>query len=182
MTHNQHKFRWDHETVSSIAWAWRSRKVTLRQIQRPTLYTKVCNDLLPTNQIMYWWGHQGHYLCPLCQLEQTTDHMILLCGHASRLKLRQKYIRLLQNRMDTFGTSAKMKDTLCSTISDWFNDKSVDPSKYPAKYTTAIKSQNAIGWHHLFMVHFSTEGAKTHGPFKTPPGTLCEAYTCGRPL
>ena len=70
-----------------------------------------------------------------------------------------------------------MKDTLCSTISDWFDNKSVDPSKYPVKYTAAIDSQNAIGWYHLFMGHFSTEWATMHGPFETPPGTLREAYT-----
>ena len=83
--------------------------------------------------------------------------------------------------MDRFGTSVKMKDTLCSTITDWFDDISVDPSRYPVKYTAAIESQNAIGLHHLFMGHFSTEWATTHGPFETTSGTIREAYTCGRP-
>ena len=78
--------------------------------------------------------------------------------------------------MDRFGTSVKMKDTLCSTITDWFDDISVDPSRYPVKYTAAIESQNAIGWHHLFMGHLSTEWAITHGPFETPSGTIRKAY------
>ena len=78
--------------------------------------------------------------------------------------------------MEQFGTSADMKDTVCSMISGWLDDKSVDPSNYPVKYTAAIESQNAIGWHHLFMGHFSIEWATTHGPFKTPSGTLHEAY------
>ena len=69
-----------------------------------------------------------------------------------------------------------MKDTLCCTISDWFDDTSAYPSKYPVKYTTAIQSQNVIGWHHLFMGHFSTEWATAHGPFETPSGTIREAY------
>ena len=52
MPHNQHRSHWDHKTVSSIA--WRSLKVALRQIQRPTLCTKVCNDSLPrTNPKSY---------------------------------------------------------------------------------------------------------------------------------
>ena len=70
--------------------------------------------------------------------------------------------------MEQFGTSAKMKDTLCSTISNWFDNISFDPSKYPSKYTIAIKCQNAIGWHHLFIGHLSTEWTKMHGPFETP--------------
>ena len=51
MAHKQHQFHWDHATVSSIA--WRPLKVALRWIHRPTLCTKVCNDLLPTNRILY---------------------------------------------------------------------------------------------------------------------------------
>ena len=159
--------------MSSIA--WRALKVALRRIHRPTLCTKVCNDLLPTNCILYQWGQQGHDSCPLCPSEETTEHMIT-CGHPSRLKLRRKYIRLLQTRMDYFGTSAEMQDTLCSTISEWFDTASVDPTNYPNKYTRAIESQNAIGWKHLFMGHFSTEWTTTHGTFKTPSGTVREAY------
>ena len=54
--------------------------------------------------------------------------------------------------------------------------QSVDPSNYAEKYTKAIESQNAIGWHLVFMGHFSTEWAATHGPFQTPSGTIQEAY------
>ena len=79
------------------------------------------------------------------------------------------------------GPSSEMKDTLCSTIYNWFHKKYVDPSKYLAKYTKAIETQTAIGWHHLFMGHFFTEWADTHGPFKTPSGSQCKAYTCGGP-
>ena len=99
---------------------------------------------------------------------------MIRCGHASKMKPRQKYIRLLKNQMDRFGTPAKMKDTLCSTISDWFDNGSVDPSKYPAKYTNAIETQTAIGWHHIFMGHFSVEQANSHSPFESPSGTLCK--------
>jgi len=101
---------------------------------------------------------------------------MILCGHPSRLKLRQKYIRLLQTRMEQFGTSANLKETLCSAISEWFDTNSVDPFNYPEKYTKAIESQTAIGWHHVFMGHFSTEWSATHGPFQTPSGTVREAY------
>mmetsp|Transcript_22359 Transcript_22359/g.45619 ORF Transcript_22359/g.45619 Transcript_22359/m.45619 type:complete len:206 (-) Transcript_22359:433-1050(-) len=51
MAHNQHRFQWDHVTLSSIT--WRPLKVALRRIHRPTLCTKVCNDLIPTNCILY---------------------------------------------------------------------------------------------------------------------------------
>ena len=74
-----------------------------------------------------------------------------------------------------------MKDTLCSTIADWFDNKTVHPSKYPVKYNPAIKNQNAIGWQHLFMGHFPTAWATKHGPFVTPLGTTAR-HTCGKPL
>ena len=157
---------WNHATVSSIP--WRSLKVALRWIHRPSLCTKVCSDLLPTNQILYRWGHQGNDSCPLCDLlEETTEHMVL-CGHSSRLKLWWKHIWLLQTRMQQFGTSAGMKDTLCSTLSDLFDDNSIDPSQYPFKYTAAIESQNAIGWNHLFMGHFFTEWATSQKKVQNP--------------
>ena len=78
--------------------------------------------------------------------------------------------------MEHFGTSAEMKDTLCSTIPEWFDTNSVDSSNCPEKYTRVIESQNTIGWHHLFMGHFSTEWTATHDTFKTPSGTIREAY------
>ena len=68
MAHNQHQFQVDHETVSSIAWG--SLKVALRRIHGPTLCTKVCNDLFPTNRILYWWEHQGHDSCPSANLRK----------------------------------------------------------------------------------------------------------------
>mmetsp|Transcript_22368 Transcript_22368/g.45647 ORF Transcript_22368/g.45647 Transcript_22368/m.45647 type:complete len:92 (-) Transcript_22368:1194-1469(-) len=84
---------------------------------------------------------------------------MILCGHASRLKLQRRYIRLLQTHLHKFGTSADMKDTFCSTISDLFGENSVDPYKYAVKYTSAIETLSAIGLHHLFMGLFSKECA-----------------------
>ena len=74
---------------------------------------------------------------------------------------------------------AESKDTLCSTISNWFDDRSVDTSQYPDKYTKAIETQTAIGWHHIFMGHFSVEWSNAQDPFKSPSGTPREAYTRG---
>ena len=48
-------------------------------------------------------------------------------------------------------------DTFCSAISDWFDDKAVDPGKYPAKYHPTIIAQTTIGWRDAFLGHVTTE-------------------------
>mmetsp|Transcript_5897 Transcript_5897/g.12413 ORF Transcript_5897/g.12413 Transcript_5897/m.12413 type:complete len:107 (+) Transcript_5897:337-657(+) len=105
---------------------------------------------------------------------------MIICGHPSRLKLRQKYIRLLQTRMEQFGTSANLKETLCSAISEWFDTNSVDPFNYPEKYTKAIESQTAIVWHHIFIATSLLSGPPHMAPSK-PHQELYERHTRGKP-
>ena len=82
---------------------------------------------------------------------------MILCKHATQLKLWLKYIQILQEQTGYFNSSAELRDTLSSTISDWFDENSVDPSKYPNKYTKAIETQAAICWQHIFIYLFNQD-------------------------
>ena len=119
--------------------AWKALSISLRRIERACLCTKICNDLLPTARILYRWNQQGHDSCSLCGREETTNHMIL-CHHPSRLKLRRKYITTIRARLHRVNTRVGLIDTFCSAISDWFDDGTVDLSKYP---TNTIKRYNS---------------------------------------
>ena len=72
---------------------------------------------------------------------------MILCDHASRLKLRRRYIDSLQARLKMVNTNTGLTDTFCSAISDWFDYGTVDPSEYPEQYHQAIlQQQTNIGW------------------------------------
>jgi hypothetical protein len=71
-------------------------------------------------------------------------------------------------------------DILLNGLDAWFNDATLDYSKYPRTYQKLIKEQTALGWRQLFQGRLTTEWArlqdrhlhdiKAHSNFKT--GTL----------
>ena len=74
----------------------------------------------------------------------------------------------VHKRIEYFNTRRGSNETAIqtlSTFSDWFDDNSVDPSKYPDMYTKAIETQTATGWNHLFhWTPLSRLGLDTGGP------------------
>mmetsp|Transcript_20312 Transcript_20312/g.45388 ORF Transcript_20312/g.45388 Transcript_20312/m.45388 type:complete len:179 (-) Transcript_20312:53-589(-) len=90
-----------------------------------------------------------------------------LCHHPSRLKLRRKYINTLRARLHRVNTRAGLINTFCSTISDWFDDGTVDPSKYPTQYHQAIQQQSKIGWSHVFQGHLAAAWSAIQIPADT---------------
>ena len=95
---------------------------------------------------------------------------LILCHHPSRLKLRRKYITTLRARLHRVNTCAGLLDTFCSAISDWFDDGTVDPSKYPTQYHQALHQQSTIGWNHIFQGHL----AAAWSAIQIPAGTTAD--------
>ena len=147
--------------VKSIA--WKSLSIALRQIHQACLCIKICNDLLPTARILYPWKQQGHDSCSLFGKEETTKHVIL-CDHASHLKLSRHYINSLQARLKMVNTNTELINTFCSAITDWFDYGAVDPSKYPEQYYQATQQQTNIGWRHVYMGHLAIAWAAIQIP------------------
>ena len=163
----QDKFHWSDPTVEIIA--WRSLSCAIRRIQRPSLTTKICNDILPVATTLMKWRHQPHDRCCLCGAPETTKHLFT-CTAPSRIQWRIRLISSLRRCMLRYSTCPGLMDTLCNVLTDWLDTQTVSIDKYPVKYHPAIITQQNIGWQQIFMGKLSQEWEKLQGPTCNPAG------------
>jgi len=154
MQYLQYRFEWSDSTITSIA--WKSFQIAVQRMRRDVLITKVCNDLLPTAEALYKRKYQTHDNCVLCQQKETRNH-IIRCTSPSRIKMRTKVLGALRRRLDYLETEFAITETLCTVIAEWFETETVDITKYPIRFHAALKSQETIGWRHLFAGRISQE-------------------------
>jgi len=154
MQYLQYRFGWSDTTISSIA--WKSFKLAVNRIRRDVLITKVCNDLLPTAEALCKRKYQSHDKCVLCQRQETRNH-IIRCTSPSRIKTRTQLLGALRRRLDYLETEFAITETLCTAIAEWFETEVVEVEKYPIRFHAALKSQETIGWRHLFAGKLSQE-------------------------
>ena len=72
--HLQQKFQWDLPTLLSIDWT--ALKTSLRRIHRPSLTTKIVNNILPTAKVLHRWKQQPTNACHLCGATEDFIHLI----------------------------------------------------------------------------------------------------------
>ena len=147
MGYLQTKYNWTDSTIQSIA--WKSLSLAINRIDRNVLLTKVCNNILPTFHQLHKFGMQPSTKCPLCDEDETTQHMIQ-CEHPSRTSWRCGLIKALRTKMSSTNTTFSLLETFVSAISDWMENGFVNIRKYPYRYHEAIHQQDQIGWYHLF--------------------------------
>ena len=147
MGYLQTKHNWTDSTVQSIV--WKSLSLAIDRIDRNVLLTKVCNNILPTFHQLYRFGMHNSNKCPLCDADETMQHMIQ-CEHLSRTSWRCGLIKALRTKMTATNTTFSLLDTFVSAICDWMKNGFVNIRKYPYHYREAIHQQDRIGWDHLF--------------------------------
>ena len=174
--HLQDKFRWSSPTTTIIA--WKSLSCGIRRIGRQCLVTKICNDLLPTAVTLQRWKYQTHDTCCLCGQQETRKHLFL-CLHPSRIKWKLRYMNALRARLLQLHTNHGLTDVMCSTITDWLDNGTVNAHKYPDKFHKAIHSQSHIGWRQVFMGRLSQEWEQLQGNTKLKTGKTRTAFLWG---
>ena len=113
-------------------------------------------------------SYQNHDGCLLCHQIETQE---LQCNLPLRLEGRRKYINKLRNWLAYLGTQFAISETLCTTIAEWLETGEVNCSNYPQRFHSAIiKTQETIGWRHIFVGKLSQQRLKLHDKSPTTDG------------
>jgi hypothetical protein len=169
----QNLFGWSDEIIGTIA--WKCLLLAIRRINCSVLLTKVCKDLLPTAETLSKYKYQHSNRCTLCDNIETRDHMIQ-CKADSRCRWRLKLSSALRRKMKTAATKYEVEETLKTALCNWMENGEVDISKFPTKFKTALKSQENIGWRHLFSGKLSQHWLRLQGDVQLDNGKICNDY------
>ena len=157
----QDKYQWTDATTEWIA--WKSLSCGICRIQRPSLITKICNDLLPTATILKKWKYQAHDYCSLCGLPETNAH-IYICCHNSRIKWRRALLKDVRTTLQSLKTKNSITETFSTALSEWFDTGQVDIDKYPSVHHEALYTQTRIGWRQVLLGRLSQGWERLQGP------------------
>jgi hypothetical protein len=164
----QNRFGWSDEIIGTIA--WKCLSLAVRRIHQSVLLTKVCNDLLVTAETLAKYKYQQSNRCTLCDKIETRDHMIQ-CKADSRCRWRVK--------LKATATKFEVEETLTTAFCDWMENGEVDISKFPPKFKPALKSQEHIGWRHVFSGKLSQHWLRLQGDVKLDNGKISNDYIWG---
>jgi hypothetical protein len=95
------------------------------------------------------------YAMIYCQ--QPKPYGIIRCTSPSRIKQRTRLLGALRRRLEYLETEFAITETMCTVIAGWLETETVDIDNYPVRFHAAIKSQDSIGWQHLFAGRLSQE-------------------------
>jgi hypothetical protein len=68
---------------------------------------------------------------------------------------------------------------LGTSLCDWMEHGRVDISKFPQKFDTALKSQERIGWRHIFSGKLSQQWLRLQGDVHLEDGNIRTDYLWG---
>ena len=86
-------------------------------------------------------------------------------------KWRVGYISKLRDAMAAHNTALHLQDLLCTALTKWFDTGTVQIASYRDSFYDVLKSQQQIGWHHLFMGHWSTKWEGLHTQYASSNST-----------
>jgi hypothetical protein len=94
------------------------------------------------------------------------DH-ILLCPAISQQRWRTKCRKTVIHYMErTINSDQVLCDILRDGLTRWATQvPAPDPTTYPEQYQDLIRSQNYIGWDHLFRARWSIQWGILHGHY-----------------
>jgi len=172
----QNRFGWSDDVIHSIA--WKCLTLAARRINRSVLMTKVCNDLLPTAVTLQQQKYQYSDRCNMCDGVETRDHMIQ-CKAESRAAWRVRFMTALRRKMKALSTKFEVEETLGTALCDWMEHGRVEISKFPPKFEAALKSQETIGWRHVFAGKLSQQWLRLQGDVHLEDGKIRTDYLWG---
>ena len=68
-------------------------------------------------------------------------------------------------------THLTLMDTLCQSITCWFESRPINLADYPSAHHDALTNQSVIGWHHLFQGKLSQSWEILQGTTRVTSGT-----------
>ena len=154
---------WTTEVFNSINWLVHGKTVRSQQ-RRKNHITKLVNDLLPTNKNQHRCNPQHSPKCMQCQVEiETRDHLIR-CPRSA--EWRVNLMHALRKKCDKLSTAPSLRHLLFHGLQAWMSgaDK-ISEIGFTGESVSLIRSQNKIGWRHLFNGRWSHLWAQIQGRF-----------------
>jgi hypothetical protein len=150
------KYTWNESAVDRINWIAHGQALK-RNKHRRSHMVKFAHDILPTTSMRNKYD-EGNRKCPLCSdPNEHCDH-ILCCKHQTRETWRRTYLREISTYCQHANTCPQILQLLITVFGQWFNGDNSPQillRQYPPELHHLIRSQQIIGWRHLFQGHFA---------------------------
>ena len=102
------------------------------------------------------WNTHDSPVCPLCtQTNETCDH-VLYCQNHHMCRVRDKYLRNLQQQLSQLNTDPNISKCITTEITAWLKSNQQPSPQQPTNHdadtnidntlTSAIQNQRTIGW------------------------------------
>lgn len=85
-----------------------------------------------------------------------------MCLAQPRIKWKRRYIKALRKLLKHHQTAPILIDTMCTSITEYFDTGQVNITKYPKTLHHVLNSQAHIGWRQIFLGKLSQEWENTH--------------------
>jgi hypothetical protein len=122
---------------------------------------------VPTGAIAHRNNHHYPKKCPCCECDNETNDHVLLCPAISRQRWRTKCRKTVIHYMEsTLNSDPVLCNILRDGMTRWATQlPAPDPTTYPDQYQELIRSQNYIGWDHLFPARWSSQWSILHSNY-----------------
>jgi exonuclease III len=162
----EEKFHWDEVTRKEIDWPVYKQIIRSFPAQHTTL-VKHLHKIAPTGEIAHRNNHHYPSECPSCDCEVETNDHVLLCSAISRQRWRSNSRTAVLNYVDrVLSSDPVLSDILRDGLTRWATQlPTPDPHEYPEAYHALIRSQNYIGWDHLFRARWSNQWQILHSHY-----------------
>jgi hypothetical protein len=163
ITYLKKHYGWTDAVCESINWTVHGKAIRTQR-HRKTHITKLVHDILPTNKIQHRWNSSHCPKCTYCSNEiETRDHLLRCPGTA---EWRVTFMQNLRRKCEQLTTAPGLGQLLLHGIQAWTSGlEQVSDEGYGGKYAELIRSQNSIGWRHIFNGRWSIHWANIQGRF-----------------
>ena len=147
------KYKWDKGQASTIDWeALPQENIGVGKRAFVTSYT---HQWLPLNERLKRRGAIGSSLCPICDTEDETDLHFLSCRRYECEK-NPPVVKGVVQVMKKFGVDPHLRVILTRGLKAGRTGKKEIPMQnIPAHYQQLVRSQQQIGWDHLWYARWT---------------------------
>ena len=156
-----HRFDWDPVSVDDIDWTL-FVQITKSFPKQHTIIVKHIHAIAPTGHIAHRHRDTLTAQCPACPCPHEDNNHVMLCPATTRANWRSETISaIIQCSSDHSDPILK---SLLQRGLEAFHERrpGVDDRQYPARYTTLIRQQNALGWDQLYRGRWSIQWSRLH--------------------
>jgi hypothetical protein len=150
------KNNWTEEQMMEINWDAHGKALS-RLSHLHIQLSKMFHGILPTATIKSRYNPKASPLCPICKAEDEDRDHVMQCADTTKAKWQHQLIGSIQKRCAEMKAREMLTTILMDGITQWFNNKLLQPAECPAPFHRLIQQQSNVGWRQLFHGHFASK-------------------------